>query len=160
SGAAPATVTGHFDRSPTPACNASLANRPRCGRRVSLHAVHARAYRRSLDDSSRSITKMRRASSVAAPFIVPTRSFSVRSLTGPRTAMKKYFLNTCFANAAAPRVLPRAIAAALGLGALNVAVAADDALLRPMVVTATRTAAPLQSALAPVSVLERADIER
>lgn len=54
----------------------------------------------------------------------------------------------------------RAIGAALGLSALHAVAHADDTVLQPMVVTATRTAEPLQSVLAPVSVLERADIER
>jgi vitamin B12 transporter len=50
-----------------------------------------------------------------------------------------------------------------GLGAaiaLSATAQAEDTPLNPVIVTATRTAEPLQSVLAPVSVLERADIER
>lgn len=56
--------------------------------------------------------------------------------------------------------LLRGIGTALGLGLAAGSAGADDTLLNPLVVTATRTAEPLQSVLAPVSVLERADIER
>jgi vitamin B12 transporter len=44
--------------------------------------------------------------------------------------------------------------------ALSAVAQAEDTQLNPVVITATRTAEPIQSVLAPVSVLERADIER
>lgn len=57
-----------------------------------------------------------------------------------------------------PRALLRcSIGAAF---ALSANAQAEDTQLNPVVVTATRTAEPIQSVLAPVSVLERADIER
>jgi vitamin B12 transporter len=58
------------------------------------------------------------------------------------------------------RLLGGCVRMALGICVLNTAAHADDTQLNPVFVTATRTAESAQSVLAPVSVLERADIER
>lgn len=63
-------------------------------------------------------------------------------------------------NAALRRLLRHSVRAALGIGALSTAAHADETQLNPVFVTATRTVESVQSVLAPVSVLERADIER